>query len=86
MKGQGRKIIGVNLKWIRLVATYQNMPVFIILSVTQFLLNSTGSPGFPPPSGRRNWGGSPWSGKGCQKELTLLLRKPLLFLAEQLRR
>lgn len=42
-----------NLKWIRLVAFYQNISVLIILSVTQFLPNGIGSPGFPPPSGQR---------------------------------
>lgn len=53
MKGQDRKIIGVNLKWIRLVAIYQNTPVFIILSVTQLILNGIVSPEFPSSSGRR---------------------------------
>lgn len=51
MKGQDRKIIGVNLKWIRSVAIYQNIPVFIILSVTQLLLNGIPSSEFPPSFG-----------------------------------
>lgn len=60
MKGQGRKIIGVSLKWIRFVAIYQDIRVFIILFAIQFLHNGIASPGFPPHSkkvGRVCWSG-----------------------------
>lgn len=71
---------------------YPNIPVCIILSVIQFLLNRIGGPGLPPLSGQRKWGGGggAWSGKGLEKELALLFKRHFFFWrgwgAEQSRR
>lgn len=61
---------------------FPNIPICIILSVTQFLLHGIGSPGLPPFSGQRKWGGDGGgvlSGKGLEKELAVLFKRHFFF-------
>lgn len=68
-----------NLKWIRLVAIYQNIPVCIILSVTQFLVNGLVAQGFLLSLAKESGQEVPGVGKAWKKSQLFFL-KDLSFL------